>query len=720
MAADSHTQLLLALLALPPSSLAATLAHPPVLDSLCALLAHAEPVEGNAHTRSLLHAVVARAAPVKGALASLRLVAAYLAAFLPTNHQLALGVVSDALASNVRLADHVRTDAVQALSLALADIEQSDSDGAHRAAQTLLALVRGAVQCFSPISTAGAAAAQELLSVVLPTYARLASASASGPSSSTAQDELRLSLLETVHALLTTVSSAIASSSSSASTPLNALHSLLTLLVPRAPHPPTPLAADLQTHFSLAQTLSDAVQGSVGPTARQVKDLVGALRRAPGDDDGGDAAAGEWLERLRRAKQVGGAADPQVGLGADKREETTLAGRADARGGSGGAEREAELASAVSHLVDLFPHLAPPFLRAALVHPAFASPSLEAATEKLVASLLDDAPLPAELAALKEGRAAPTTAPAPPAPAPAPAPTLSPAPAPTRANVYDSDLLFSRGTLLVGGSARKKHESAASAAPLAAARSSALALDEQLKASILAMAERPSSDEEDDEEEGEGEAFLEGDEDGGPRVRVGDGEPKDADDAEASDEDDRIPDGPQGGSTTASSSSAPAPAPAPAARGYGPAVQLVLESAYLRDPGLFARDGETRRGKGRRTLREQTGLGDEQIEGWRSMLERDPKKLQKMQDKHQDLAATSNRPRESPAPSNVPAQQKQQQQQQHGQGQGQGHGGQRGGRGGSSRGGGSASRGRGDGGRREHDRAKRGRDKKLARMGAGP
>jgi hypothetical protein len=127
---------------------------------------------------------------------------------------------------------------------------------------------------------------------------------------------------------------------------------------------------------------------------------------------------------------------------------------------------------------------------------------------------------------------------------------------------------------------------------------------------------------------------------------------------------------------------------------------------------VFARDAATRRGKARKELKERTGLGDEQIEGWKVMLERDvslslfffsflifpfppsllssdflsflsgfkpsqnfrhhksashpnpdllkvlmltvildrnfctrqPKKLQKMQDKHVDLGARSNRP----------------------------------------------------------------------------
>ena len=50
--------------------------------------------------------------------------------------------------------------------------------------------------------------------------------------------------------------------------------------------------------------------------------------------------------------------------------------------------------------------------------------------------------------------------------------------------------------------------------------------------------------------------------------------------------------------------------------------ETILELAYLRDAKLFERDGQTRRSKARVALREQTGWTDEQIEGWKIMLER--------------------------------------------------------------------------------------------------
>lgn len=49
----------------------------------------------------------------------------------------------------------------------------------------------------------------------------------------------------------------------------------------------------------------------------------------------------------------------------------------------------------------------------------------------------------------------------------------------------------------------------------------------------------------------------------------------------------------------------------------------ILRTLYLDDPGLFDRDGVTRRSDGRKKMREMLGWDDGQIEGWRVMLERD-------------------------------------------------------------------------------------------------
>lgn len=58
----------------------------------------------------------------------------------------------------------------------------------------------------------------------------------------------------------------------------------------------------------------------------------------------------------------------------------------------------------------------------------------------------------------------------------------------------------------------------------------------------------------------------------------------------------------------------------------------LLEQAYLSNPSVFDRSGNTRRSKEREQLRQSTGMDDSQIEGWVSQLERNPKRLQKLKD----------------------------------------------------------------------------------------
>jgi activating signal cointegrator complex subunit 2 len=50
--------------------------------------------------------------------------------------------------------------------------------------------------------------------------------------------------------------------------------------------------------------------------------------------------------------------------------------------------------------------------------------------------------------------------------------------------------------------------------------------------------------------------------------------------------------------------------------------ETIIEQAYLRDPTVFYRDASTRRGRARIELRSLTGWADEQIEGWKVILER--------------------------------------------------------------------------------------------------
>ncbi|KAF8484126.1 hypothetical protein F5888DRAFT_1627023 [Russula emetica] len=68
---------------------------------------------------------------------------------------------------------------------------------------------------------------------------------------------------------------------------------------------------------------------------------------------------------------------------------------------------------------------------------------------------------------------------------------------------------------------------------------------------------------------------------------------------------------------------------------HEPNPQTIVELAYIANPKVFERDAATRRSKERAALRAQTGWVDEQIEGFRIMLDRDPKMKEKMLARHE-------------------------------------------------------------------------------------
>jgi activating signal cointegrator complex subunit 2 len=62
-------------------------------------------------------------------------------------------------------------------------------------------------------------------------------------------------------------------------------------------------------------------------------------------------------------------------------------------------------------------------------------------------------------------------------------------------------------------------------------------------------------------------------------------------------------------------------------------LDMTLFQAYKANPALFARDSATRRSQPRASLKRETGMTDEAIEGWGVMLARDPKRLAKLEDR---------------------------------------------------------------------------------------
>ena len=61
--------------------------------------------------------------------------------------------------------------------------------------------------------------------------------------------------------------------------------------------------------------------------------------------------------------------------------------------------------------------------------------------------------------------------------------------------------------------------------------------------------------------------------------------------------------------------------------------EAALLEAYKATPHLFRRDAQTRRDPARAALKLETGMTDEAIEGWAVMIEREPKRLNKLGDR---------------------------------------------------------------------------------------
>jgi activating signal cointegrator complex subunit 2 len=62
-------------------------------------------------------------------------------------------------------------------------------------------------------------------------------------------------------------------------------------------------------------------------------------------------------------------------------------------------------------------------------------------------------------------------------------------------------------------------------------------------------------------------------------------------------------------------------------------LDMTLFNAYKANPALFTRDSATRRSQPRASLKRETGMTDEAIEGWGVMLARDSKRLAKLEDR---------------------------------------------------------------------------------------
>lgn len=147
-----------------------------------------------------------------------------------------------------------------------------------------------------------------------------------------------------------------------------------------------------------------------------------------------------------------------------------------------------------------------------------------------------------------------------------------------------------------------------------------------------------------------------------------------------------------------------------------PSIESTLERAYIANPKVFERDAATRRSKERAVLRAQTGWVDEQIEGFKIMLERNPKMKDKVLQKHE---FSGNKPLAGPVSSGPNSRSRTPDLQpargrgggeRGGRGRGRGQGRGRGRGAGTGEGGSGSDRG-GGGGDKAHDHAWKGKNK---------
>ena len=76
---------------------------------------------------------------------------------------------------------------------------------------------------------------------------------------------------------------------------------------------------------------------------------------------------------------------------------------------------------------------------------------------------------------------------------------------------------------------------------------------------------------------------------------------------------------------------APDGEPGPVAKVTQEENEMALFTAYKSAPEMFGRTFDIRRGQPRAALKKETGMTDEQIEGWALMLQRDPKRLKRLE-----------------------------------------------------------------------------------------
>ncbi|KAG8901678.1 hypothetical protein FRB99_005172 [Tulasnella sp. 403] len=427
------------------------------------------------------------------------------------------------------------------------------------------------------------------------------------------------------------------------------------------------LLADYEHAYKLSETLEDAARGGGDAVAEYVKESLQSLVLNFPPEETGVGGLAILLRQL--PEDVSIVATQAIAVPAEQRK---------GKGKAKNQDEDAELAldAAVAQVTDILPEQDRSFIRKALLHH-----SIDRSAEKLITALLEGT-LPPDLIAIRDGKTA----------APRKDPVV-PVQVEHRTIFDDQEMDFSKLRL---GKKRVTADTLQDRTFMA-----------DMKAEILRRAQEVSSDEDErnpvvypeltfeDELDEEGPESLVK-----PKFKLG------SVDGEASGDEDDDEREPEKGSGTATKLPKTTD------------VQGILVDLYLRDPKQFDRDANTRRSKARVDLRARTGWANEQIEGWKIMLERNPKK-DEILEKHRFIASRPDNRQVDSAPSSGRSTPSNQVARGAPVGRGRGHG-----RGGRGRGGGNpppdASSSAGDSGKHSmnaRDRAWKEKQKSRVRQG---
>ncbi|KAJ4473676.1 hypothetical protein J3R30DRAFT_706475 [Lentinula aciculospora] len=414
--------------------------------------------------------------------------------------------------------------------------------------------------------------------------------------------ETKVSFMDSFHACMACLLNDIASASGQAlAVEAEATFDIVFALLESnstAGQPQTPflnrsILADYQQSYDLMRTLSSSFRLVVERDARL--DLLDASLREL-DTQSGRAEAGKQnpgaLKLLLRSSGVPASIDSRgIGSGRSKdnkkgreKEKEVLISATAASSSQSSSKDYGDLDVKVGQVLDILPDQPPEYIRDLLMHPSYPFAGNADSAERVIGALLEGtAPPWSEVRNASKAAAAAEKS----------VIALQPI---ERRNIFDGEeVVMSR--FIVGKKSEDKQMLFRDRETI-----------EQMKADILRRVEEFSSSEEEDEVKSEDIEDDQLDSTAVNKIKVaGDGEDSDPSDSE--DDGDIEP-------TKLS-------------------LETILELAYIENPKLFDQDSATRSSQPRQKLKEKTGWGDVQIEGWRIMLDRDPKKKERMLKKHE-------------------------------------------------------------------------------------